>query len=613
MSDADPEDDEILENPDPEADSAAEASASLNAEADETVNGIGGGQREQNVPAGQCPDENGENELNSAASASGGVIREENVDAGLIDLVENEDSLIQSASENPEGFSFGEDQAEAEGQVNCRNRNNDSRTEGDQNQPSCQSFLADHQDANQNNENAESGLGFQDVNDLAAEDEQYFPRSCVGADSSASLEPEGNVTFRELNDGEAEGAVGASVGRVQSTTSHRTESSSQLDDEFASQQFGAGSHTQMENERDIRNPIDGCEADGASASGQDASLEPESELGENRSDLVAATETEPTESDNEIQVDEHSDNAEAVGIAENILVTAAESNFEQVGDGSNDESNSDNLEVDINVRSENAGCDEKNVPEDEISVVATVKPESYQPECDQSENKDNTGAVGNSLPMVSQSFEEVEPSSISNIEKSTRNEARHYNRNTEDVQNNCDTHKADDECSQSTDKRNETFEAVQTKEVETVAAFTKESGAIPKQRTKMSDYPSLNRVRETKQGHFTEHKKCQKQEETADSEDDLLSELDATLKSNSSVTGADSGSDKSAMSQEEQTADGDKLVSCDQCVRNNLHCSFKRHNHDRGGNSNIPGSKELKRQLHQAKQMLLDRECEISR
>lgn len=612
MSDADPEDDETLENPDPEADSAAEASASLNAEADETVNGVGGGQREQNAPTGECQNENVENGLNSAASASGGILGG-NVDIGLIDHLEKEESLIQSASENPEGFSFGEDQAEAEGQVNCLNRNNDSRTEGDQNQQSHQSFLADHQDTNQNNDNAESGQDFQDVNDLAAEDEQYFPRSCVGADSSASLEPEGNVTFRELSDGEAEGAVGASVAEVQNTTSHRTESSSQLDDELASQQYAAGSHTQMENERDTRYPIDGCEADGASASGLDASLEPESELGEKRSDLVAATETEPTESDNEIQVDDHSDNAEAGGIAENLLATAAENSFEQVNESSNDDSNSDNLEVDINVRPENAGCDEKNVPEDEISVVAIVKPESYQPECDQSENKDIAGAIGNSPSMVSQSFEDVESSNISNIEKNTQNEARHYSRNTEDIQNNCDTHRTENECSQSTDNRNKTVEVVQAKKTETVAPLTKESGAIPKQRTKMNDYPSQNRARETEQGHFSEHKKCQKEKETADSEDELLSELDATLKSNSTVMGANSGSDKSAMCQEEQTAGGDKSVSCDQCIRNNLQCSFKGHHHDRGGNSNIPGSKELKRQLHQAKQMLLDRECEISR
>ena len=89
-----------------------------------------------------------------------------------------------------------------------------------------------------------------------------------------------------------------------------------------------------------------------------------------------------------------------------------------------------------------------------------------------------------------------------------------------------------------------------------------------------------------------------------DSEDELLSELDATLKINSDKTSLNS-----AISDKEES---DRSISCDQCARNNLKCSL-RNGLLYGDGSNIPDVKTLKRQLHQAKQLLLERECQISR
>ena len=88
-----------------------------------------------------------------------------------------------------------------------------------------------------------------------------------------------------------------------------------------------------------------------------------------------------------------------------------------------------------------------------------------------------------------------------------------------------------------------------------------------------------------------------------DSEEELLSELDATLKYNSET------SPKSAISKEDKT---DKDTRCEQCIRNNLQCSLP-NGILQGNERNIPEVKNLKKKLHQAKQLLLERECEISR
>ena len=88
-----------------------------------------------------------------------------------------------------------------------------------------------------------------------------------------------------------------------------------------------------------------------------------------------------------------------------------------------------------------------------------------------------------------------------------------------------------------------------------------------------------------------------------DSEEELLSELESTLKHNSEP------SPNSAISEHGVTI---KDMRCDQCATNNLQCSLPNGIlHGYGGNT--PESTNLKRQLHQAKQLLLERECQISR
>ncbi|XP_053407358.1 coiled-coil domain-containing protein 186-like isoform X2 [Mercenaria mercenaria] len=626
MSDAEQEEDDTLENPDPEADSVAEASVNLNAEAESSTNlGEDSSHENAQVERNLQTERNSDN-VNHGASASGGLVREgcDNHNVGTLDEVENDENLTESASENPEGFSLPEDQAEAEGQDNNSNFCNNSLTEGDQNRHRGQDFVAGNLGDNQNIEDecAEPGHGFQNINEYAAEDEQYFPVSCVGADASVSLQPERNVGFGGQNNGEAEGAVGASLEEEQNVTSHRTESCCQLD-EYDSQQLGAGSYNEIEGDSETRNPMEACEADGASASGQDVSLEPESELEESRSHIILERDTEPTESDGEDEPEEHPDNAEGGDLNENqnAMNVVNESGAEGF-----DEANIENEEVGVEV-SEHVTCDEKNVPEDEISVVAAEKPESYQPECDQSESKHlqaqasrgivgandgtlpNLGEINQIQNPVADASRDIECSAVINNETESQTDSRHSNSNALEVEdldespNNCDKNKPEDErAQQAAEAQNESFKAI---EIDNFQAFTRESGAIPKNRTQRTNVPSHSRNLESKPSH----EQC----EVVNSEDELLSELDATLKSNSVETNVDSSSENCAMSRDEQIVKGDNPVSCDQCLRNNLRCSFKASHHEKGGNSNIPGLKELKKQLYQAKQMLLDRECEISR
>lgn len=599
MSDAEQDEEKNLENPDPESESIAEASGGdLNVESESVANS------NQNCSPGNAPVERNTVSENVAASASNGSENERDT---------NESDVVVG-SDNPEGFSINDNQAEAEGHENELNCQDSSLTEGDQNQCRSGELMARDLAENQNVESAEDGHDMNDLNEYAAEDEQYFPLACAGADSSVSLQPEGDIVLCDQNDGDAEGAVGASLEEEQSVSSHRTESCCQLD-EYASQQHAAGSQDEVEDGGIPRNPLDVCEADGASASGQDISLAPESELEESRSQIIHERDNEPTESDGEAEVEEHNiiDGAGGGNVNENQNdVPDGEVNGAEGNDDLNIAANEDNVEV-----SENVLYEEKNVPEDEISVVSIGKPESYQPECDQSEGKDlqpNTGVnvEGASNPNVdNQVTDSSENDGSSTVMKfdpeksgavySDRNAAG--NEDLDGNSNNCDKNKPEDERTQRAEiVPNECVNALEAKNLKEI---TKETGAIPKNRTQHTDVSSLSKT--------VESKPSQRQNVDVDSEDELLSELDATLKSNSVDTSASSNSDKCAISHSEQTVKDGNPDSCDQCLRNNLQCSFKGSHHEKGGNSNIPGVKDLKKQLHQAKQMLLDRECEISR
>ncbi|XP_060584816.1 coiled-coil domain-containing protein 186-like isoform X2 [Ruditapes philippinarum] len=593
MSDAEQDEENILENPDPESDSVAEASGGdLNAESESIANS------NQNCYPENSQLESSINNVNIAASASNGNEVEREI---------NENEVI-ACSDNPEGFALADNQVEAEGQECESNFQNCSLTEGDQNQRRNEELLNGNLEENQNFE-GDSVEDGHDFNEYAAEDEQYFPLACAGADSNVSLQREGDNVVSDQNDGEAEGAVGASL-EEETVTSHRTESCCQLD-EYASQQHAAGSQEEVEDDGISRNPLDVCEADGASASGQDISLAPESELEESRSHIVLETVNEPTESDREAEHEAHADSAEGGDLNDIPNVHPGEVNG---AEGINETNNAADQVADT--LPDNVLCEEKNVPEDEISVVSAEKPESYQPECDQSETKylqqvqmgvNVIGASNGQLDNQA-TCKDVNSSNVRRNEtENKKHDSKHLDRNAVENKdldansNSCDKNKPEDERTQRAEfAANKSGNAFEAKNL-----ITKETGAIPKNRAQHSDAPS--------QLKSVESKPSQRQDVEVDSEDELLSELDATLKSNSVETSVSSNLDKCAISQDEQTVQGDNPDSCDQCLKNNLQCSFKGSHHEKGGNANIPGLKDLKKQLHQAKQMLLDRECEISR
>ena len=130
------------------------------------------------------------------------------------------------------------------------------------------------------------------------------------------------------------------------------------------------------------------------------------------------------------------------------------------------------------------------------------------------------------------------------------------------------------------------------------SSISHNNGAIPKTK-------KLQTVEQKGLDHVnSESAKTLKDESSdVDSEEELLSELESTLKHNSEP------SPNSAISEQGVTI---KDMRCDQCVTNNLQCSLSNGIlHGYGGNT--PEATNLKRQLHQAKQLLLERECQISR
>ena len=128
-------------------------------------------------------------------------------------------------------------------------------------------------------------------------------------------------------------------------------------------------------------------------------------------------------------------------------------------------------------------------------------------------------------------------------------------------------------------------------------------GAIPKSKQFQTDTELDSKI-PRKNSNESVQSTSKEDSQGVDSEDELLSELDATLKGNSDKTSLNS-----AIADKEES---DRNKSCDQCVRNNLKCSLRNGLLYSDG-SNIPDVKALKKQLHQAKQLLLERECEISR
>ena len=129
-------------------------------------------------------------------------------------------------------------------------------------------------------------------------------------------------------------------------------------------------------------------------------------------------------------------------------------------------------------------------------------------------------------------------------------------------------------------------------------------GAIPKSKLFQTQTCSVSKIPQKNSIESVENT-SKEENQGVDSEDELLSELDATLKGNSDKTSLNS-----AIADQEE---GDSTsTSCDQCIKNNLKCSLK-NGILHGDNTNIPDLKTLKKQLHQAKQLLLERECEISR
>ena len=99
-----------------------------------------------------------------------------------------------------------------------------------------------------------------------------------------------------------------------------------------------------------------------------------------------------------------------------------------------------------------------------------------------------------------------------------------------------------------------------------------------------------------------------------ESEDDLLSELDATLKDSFEPSVNHSNENhlvnKDILGNNSPSLDQD-ADSCEQCRRNNLQCSLS--TDGAKGPGKVSGLKDVKVQLSQAKQLLYDRECEISR
>ena len=259
----------------------------------------------------------------------------------------------------------------------------------------------------------------------------------------------------------------------------------------------------------------------------------------------------------------------------------------QVGESSQSQSENE-AEVDVMAASANAmaetkHCDNEtvtlnteqvvNADHIDVNIEASHDVEGSQSEGTNESSKHSNNIEINDNGFVCPDIHLVEPAILS-LDRSLND--------TVDIQQNHETSECDRDVSLEIDD----------------SSISHNNGAIPKTK-------KLQTVEQKGLDHVnSESAKTLKDEiSDVDSEEELLSELESTLKHNSEP------SPNSAISEHGVTI---KDMRCDQCATNNLQCSLPNgilHGH--GGNT--PEATNLKRQLHQAKQLLLERECQISR
>ena len=250
---------------------------------------------------------------------------------------------------------------------------------------------------------------------------------------------------------------------------------------------------------------------------------------------------------------------------------------------SKNEAEVDVVAASVNVMAETKHCDNETVNLNNEQVVIAdhidVNIEaSYDVEESQSEGTNESSKHSDNIEIKDNGFvcpdkHVVEPTILS-LDRSLND--------TVDIQQNYETSECDRDVSLEIDD----------------SSISHNNGAIPKTK-------KLQTVEQKGLDHVnSESAKTLKDEiSDVDSEEELLSELESTLKHNSEP------SPNSAISEHGVTI---KDMRCDQCATNNLQCSLPNGIlHCYGGNT--PEATNLKRQLHQAKQLLLDRECQISR
>ncbi|XP_052772865.1 LOW QUALITY PROTEIN: coiled-coil domain-containing protein 186-like [Mya arenaria] len=457
-------------------------------------------------------------------------------------------------------------------------------------------------------------------NNFAAEDEQYLP--VIGAD--CSLEPESNIGVHSFErDGGAEGCIGdGQVSNNKRPQAERTESCGQLVSH--ANQYGAGSPDSYVQQNIAEQRDNGIDA--ASASGVNEMLIPESEVEEMLNNSGANEginiEKEPTESDQEDNVMGAND----LDLSNEQHVQSSTNNIgrnvvEHVEAGAS----AVNIDVDNVVESNEQSNENINgaVPEDEMNAVCSsniiiTETDSYQPECDQS---DVEACSNQSSPCRRNPIENDQQDNL------TTNQANIVNLKMNGSK------QAESSCSESESSGsfphsdNAVSVHSENKKVDlTNLDLSKDKGAIPK-RTAQSNMTMNNRNPSSSSDNCSEVNSMIH----IDSEDELLSELDATLKDNNSdsskhskskanpdnLVNDESHSQKSAMSNVDvDDKNSDDVVdhkSCDQCVKNSVKCSFSDTPGPKKESLDNPGQKEFKSQMKQAKQLLMDRECEISR
>lgn len=514
------------------------------------------------------------------------------------DMTEGESdraSISENASvhdERPEGINGNNIQQLDNQQGDILDEQNENEEEGDQlNEEENQSVLlaeGDQYRLQDGNDNVQEN-DLNNCNSLAAEDEQYIVQESV---SQNNLLQE-NVNNR---DSESQGAAACTESKCGNgrlfEEAYRTESCGQLED-YAPM----GAYSQDEYQMpEVTNENEDVE--GAYASAQGDSFRPESEADEKLSHSGAnesVLETEPTESDQEGE--EASSGVSSLTSNVNLPETINHSIANpEVGAA---ESSEPTLKCETKTVRNNSNKDctaSQPILEDEISVLVSNQepvPDSYEPECDQSE-----------LEVSENHSSQVRIDACSNSAKATYGSIS---------------------CEQPESTKNKSLPVQAHNNQSTLARYSnnlnlsKEKGAIPKQR-KTSENES-NGLGATS---------CDSRSVNSldSAEDELLSELDATLrheavtetasldknKVDNSVENESRNNSNSAMgSVKDGKVDNCDTNACDQCKKNNLQCSFKSSKTPEEAKSNQHTIKELKGQLKQANQMMMEKECEINR